>query len=102
MIQFAAALGLIIAGLFILWTRGLPVLRAVRTGVWTSKTHGRPNVERDAEPERFSALIKERSGALTPAAVMIVIGVLLFAQGVWVVSAVERRAQEPSPYLDAR
>lgn len=102
MIQLTAALGLILGGLFILWSQGLPVLRAVRSGVWTSKSLNRPSVSRQDDPDRFAGLIRERSRGLGPAVAMIVVGALLLAQFVWFVGEAERRAQLPNPYLDGR
>ena len=102
MIQLTASLGAIFAGLFILWTRGLPLLTARRTGVLISKSHGAKRIERDTEPERFANLMRERGRPLVPAAIAIFVGLLFLAQFAWFVGEAERRAQLPNPYLDGR
>lgn len=101
MIQLTGALGAIFAGLFILWTRGMPLLTARRTGVLISKSHNAAKIEREVDAARFDNLMRERARTLVPAAIAVLVGVLLLAQFIWFVGETERRAQLPNPYLDA-
>ena len=102
MIQFSAALGLIVAGLFVLWTQGLPLLNAMRTGVLVSRAFGAPKIDRRVEPERFDRLMRERRGVLAVPTILIIVGLLLIVQGAWVWLALEQEVNGPQPYLDGR
>jgi len=59
-------IGAFLAGLYFI-VRPLPgVLRALRTGVLIGKGYGSPRITREAEPERFKALLRRRVAEMTP------------------------------------
>lgn len=83
--QLMASIGAILAGLFMLVVQGGGLLKAMQSGVIVSKSYGAPRIERATERERFDKLIKQRAAALTPALILIVIGLGLLAQVVFVI-----------------
>jgi len=80
MIQLFASLGAIIAGLAMLFTQGLPLLTARRTGVLISKAYGAPRIERTADPARFEKLFRDRRNALGVPLILIGVGAVFLVQ----------------------
>jgi len=72
---FLAEIGAIIAGLYMCTTQGFTILRARRTGVIISKSHGAARIERAIDPERFERVIAVRVRGLGP-------GLLFVAGGI--------------------
>ncbi len=91
MIQLFASLGAIIAGLAMLVTQGLPLLKASRTGILISKAYGAPKIVRQEEPERFRKLFSERRTALILPLVLVGVGLVFFLQFVLYVIMVAER-----------
>ncbi len=78
------AIGAFLAGLFMLVAQGVGILRALQSGVIISKSYGAARIERAIEKDRFDKLIRQRTAALTPAVILIVVGFVLTFGGLLV------------------
>ncbi|MDQ0466412.1 hypothetical protein QO010_004205 [Caulobacter ginsengisoli] len=79
MIWIIAALGALLAGLFMWLRQGPELIRARRTGVLIGKSASAPRIERAADPERFEALLRQRGKALLSAYWLMIVGGTLLA-----------------------
>ncbi len=70
-------IGVLLAGLFMLVAQGVGILGSLRSGVIISKSYGAARIERATEKVRFDKLIKQRTAALGPALILIVVGLLM-------------------------
>jgi hypothetical protein len=77
-------IGIFLAGLFLLVVQGVSILGSLRSGVIISKSYGAARIERASETDRFNKLIKQRTTALTPALVLLVVGFLLTFGGLFI------------------
>lgn len=70
--------GVFLAGIVFI-VRPLPgILNGMRTGVLIGKGYAKPRISREAEPERFNALMRQRLAEITPG-VLLVLGALGWA-----------------------
>lgn len=74
MLGIAAALGALLAGLFMWIRQGPELIKARRTGVLIGKSASAPRIERDADPDRFENLLRQRGKALQPAYWLMIAG----------------------------
>ncbi len=74
MIWIIAALGSLLAGLFMWLRQGPELIKARRAGVLIGKSASAPRIERAADPERFEALLRQRGKALYTAYWLMIIG----------------------------
>lgn len=77
-------IGILLAGLFLLVVQGVSILGSLRSGVIISKSYGAARIERATETDRFNKLIKQRTAALTPALILLVVGFLLTFGGLFI------------------
>ena len=97
MIFDLAAMGAVIACLIILLRGWPPLLVAKRTGVLTVKSYAGQKILRTEDPDRFDRLWRQRSGALTWPAIVLVLGILyLLAEG-WAWIQVAQRSGWVAP-----
>ena len=80
------AIGVFLAGLFMLVVQGAGILRALQSGVIISKSYGAARIERTADKARFDKLIKQRTAALAPALILMTVGFTLTFGGLLVPS----------------
>ena len=78
-----AAIGAVIASLFLILRTGPGLLRARATGVLIGKGHARPRIERSLEPERFDSLWRQRAQTLIAPAVVLACAVVFLLLEVW-------------------
>lgn len=76
-------IGVFLAGLFLLVVQGFGILKGLRSGVIISKSYGAARIERATETDRFDKLIRQRTAALTPALILLVVGFLLTFGGLF-------------------
>ena len=78
------AIGLFLAGLFMLVVQSVGILRSMASGVIISRSYGAPRIERATENARFDKLIRQRTVAMGPTLVLIVVGLVLTFGGLLV------------------
>jgi len=93
-----AAIGAVIASLFLILRTGPGLLRARATGVLIGKGHARPRIERSLEPERFDSLWSQRARTLIAPAVVLACAVVFLLLEVWAYSVMNARRQASRPY----
>ncbi|MFN3856624.1 MAG: hypothetical protein ACK4RV_02665 [Caulobacter sp.] len=78
-----AAIGAVIASLFLILRTGPGLLRARATGVLIGKGHARPRIERSLEPERFDSLWSQRARTLIAPTVVLACAVVFLLLEAW-------------------
>ena len=78
------AIGVFLAGLLMLVVQGVGILKSLGSGVIISRSYGAPRIERATEKARFDKLIRQRTVALAPALILMLVGFVLTFGGLFV------------------